>query len=117
MVNILVSTKRLSGAFKVDILEKSFSKRAKFTNDRTVRLNRYKIRTNHSFHLKFCAVAPYILANKMSKNVLNFALIHVMTSIIYSNLCEKFVKIQRDIICNPCVCPTGYELKYFKSIV
>ena len=72
MVNILVSTKRLSGAFKVDILEKSFSKRAKFTNDRTVRLNRYKIRTNHPFHLKFCTVAPYILTNKMAKTFFEF---------------------------------------------
>ena len=102
---------------EVDILEKSFSKRAKLTNDRIVRLNRYKIRTNHPFHLKFCTVAPYILTNKMATFFFNFALIYVMTSIIYSNLCEKFVKIQRDIIYNPCVCPTGYEFKYFKSIV
>ena len=82
-----------------------------------VKLNRYKIRTNHPFHLKFCTVAPYILTNKMATFFFNFALIYVMTSIIYSNLCEKFVKIQRDIICNPYVCPTGYEFKYFKSIV
>ena len=42
---------------------------------------------------------------------------HVMTSIIYSNLRKKFVKIERDIIFNSCVCPAGYEFKYFKSIV
>ena len=49
------------------MLEKGFSKRAKFTNDRIVRLNHYKIRTNHPFHLKFSTVASYILANKMAK--------------------------------------------------
>ena len=88
MVNILVWTKRWPGAVKVDILEKSFSKCAKFTNDRIARLNRYIIRTNHPFHLKFCTVAPFF----------EFCTKYVMTSIIYSNLCEKFVKIQRDII-------------------
>ena len=117
MVNILVWTKR-SGAVKADLLEKKFSKRAKFTNDRIVRLNRYKIRTNHTFHLKFCTVAPYILTNKTKRQIffLNFALIYAMTSIIYSNLCKKSVNIQH-VMCNPCVCPTGYEFKYFKSIV
>ena len=60
--------------------------------------------------MKFCTVAPFILSN-------NFGLIYIMTSIIYSNLGEKFAKIQRDIICNPCACLTGYEFKYFKSIV
>ena len=89
----------------------------KFTNDRIVRLNRYKIRTNHPFHLKFCTGAPYILTNKIPKIFLNFALIYVMTAIIYSNLCKKCVKIQHNIIYNPCVCPTGYEFKYFTSIV
>ena len=59
MVNILVWTKRWPGAVKLDILEKSFSKCAKFTNDRIARLNRYIIRTNHPFHLKFCTVAPF----------------------------------------------------------
>ena len=102
---------------EVDILEKSFSKSAKFTNDRIVRLNRNKIRTNHPFHLKCLIVAPYILTNKMVIFFFEFALIYVMISIIYSNLCEKFVKIQRDITYNPFVCPTGYEFKYFKSIV
>ena len=97
---------------------KKFSKRAKFTNDRIVRLNHYKISTNHPFHLKFCTVAHYILTSKMAKFFfLNFALIYVMTLIMFSNLCQKFVKFQRGIICNPCVCPTGYEFKYFKSIV
>ena len=37
----------------------------------------------------------------------NFALIYVMTSIIYSNISEKFAKIQRDTICNPCFAQLG----------
>ena len=63
---------------KVDILEKDFSKHAKFTNDRIVTLNRYKIRTNHPFHLKFCTLALYILTNKIAKKFSEFC----------SNLCH-----------------------------
>ena len=53
-------------------LKKRFSKRAKFTNFRIVRLNCYKIRANHLFHIKFCAVTPYILTNKMAKKYFEF---------------------------------------------
>ena len=35
-------------------------------------LNRYKIRTNYSFHLKFCTVAPCILTNNMAKKCFEF---------------------------------------------
>ena len=109
--------KKITRRVKVDILEKKCSKRAKFTNDRIVRLNRYEIRTNHPFHLKFCTVAPYILTHKRAKIVFEFCtnLCHDINHLF--KLCEKFAKIKRGIICNPCVCPTGYEFRYLKSIV
>ena len=68
-----------------------------------VRLNRYKIRANHPFHLKFCTVAHYILTSKMAKKFLEFC----------TNLCHdinNFFKFMQKIMRKICKISTWHYM-------